>query len=178
MEKVIFKRAALSAAVVAALVAPGMALAAQDMMSPTYGKSYEAFADDAKLSGGLFYFQRDRQRIDGDPTAAKKEGKYQSNLSHATVQAALNFNSGYAWDTVGLDLGGFGAYDLAVTENHPVNQENEFSFAGRNWGNNAKDGSPEGGFSLSNAAMKLKFMDGGITAKGGYTVTVHRPRLD
>ena len=40
MEKVIFKRAALSAAVVAALVAPGMALAAQDMMSPTYGKSY------------------------------------------------------------------------------------------------------------------------------------------
>lgn len=34
MEKVIFKRAALSAAVVAALVAPGMAFAAQDMMSP------------------------------------------------------------------------------------------------------------------------------------------------
>ena len=169
MEKVIFKRAALSAAVVAALVAPGMALAAQDMMSPEYGQSYETFVKDSKLTGGLFYFQRDRQRIDGDPTAAKKEGKYQSNLSHSTVQAALNFNSGYAWDTVGLDLGGFGAYDLAVTENHPVNQENEFSFAGRSWGNNAKDGSPEGGFSLSNAAMKLKFLDGGITAKGGYT---------
>ncbi|WP_421328351.1 OprD family outer membrane porin [Aeromonas veronii] len=169
MEKVIFKRAALSAAVVAALVAPGMALAAQDMMSPEYGQSYETFVKDSKLTGGLFYFQRDRQRIDGDPTAAKKEGKYQSNLSHSTVQAALNFNSGYAWDTVGMDLGGFGAYDLAVTENHPVNQENEFSFAGRSWGNNAKDGSPEGGFSLSNAAMKLKFLDGGITAKGGYT---------
>ncbi|MGL4249144.1 MAG: OprD family outer membrane porin [Aeromonas sp.] len=169
MEKVIFKRAALSAAVVAALVAPGMALAAQDMMSPEYGKSYEAFAKDAKLTGGLFYFQRDRQRIDGDPTAAKKEGKYQSNLSHVTTQAALNFNSGYAWDTVGLDLGGFGAYDLAVTENHAVNQENEFSFAGNSWGNNYKDGSPEGGFSLSNAALKLKFLDGGITAKGGYT---------
>ncbi len=60
MEKVIFKRAALSAAVVAALVAPGMALAAQDMMSPTYGKSYEAFMEEGKLTGGLFYFQRER----------------------------------------------------------------------------------------------------------------------
>ena len=62
MEKVIFKRAALSAAVVAALVAPGMALAAQDMMSPTYGKSYEAFMEEGKLTGGLFYFQRERDR--------------------------------------------------------------------------------------------------------------------
>ncbi|MGU5679492.1 OprD family outer membrane porin [Aeromonas allosaccharophila] len=182
MEKVIFKRAALSAAVVAALVAPGMALAAQDMMSPTYGKSYEAFADDAKLSGGLFYFQRDRERIDGNPnmgqigdsgdanySPSRHKGQYENNLNHATAQIALNFNSGYAWDVVGLDVGGFGAYDLAVSENHAVNQENEFSFAGRNWGNNAKDGSPEGGFSLSNSALKLKFLDGGITAKGGYT---------
>ncbi|MEH8127901.1 hypothetical protein Q7I26_07095 [Aeromonas veronii] len=53
MEKVIFKRAALSAAVVAALVAPGMALAAQDMMSPEYGQSYETFVKDSKLTGGL-----------------------------------------------------------------------------------------------------------------------------
>ena len=51
MEKVIFKRAALSAAVVAALVAPGMALAAQDMMSPEYGQSYETFVKDSKLTG-------------------------------------------------------------------------------------------------------------------------------
>ena len=53
MEKVIFKRASLSAAVVAALLAPGMASAAQDMMSPEYGKSYEAFLDEGKLTGGL-----------------------------------------------------------------------------------------------------------------------------
>ncbi|MGL4932981.1 MAG: OprD family outer membrane porin, partial [Aeromonas sp.] len=97
MQKVIFKRAALSAAVVAALVAPGMALAAQDMMSPEYGKSYSAFADDAKLSGGLFYFQRDRDRKGAN-------GEYESNLSHSTAQLALNFNSGYAWDLLGLDL--------------------------------------------------------------------------
>ncbi|PKQ72684.1 OprD family outer membrane porin [Aeromonas sobria] len=167
MEKVIFKRAALSAAVVAALVAPGMALAAQDMMSPTYGKSYEAFADDAKLSGGLFYFQRDRTRIDsGVGGAANNTGKYTSNLSHATAQAALNFNSGYAWDVVGLDLGGYAAYDLAIDESNPVNAENEFSFWGRAWGTSNTES--ENGASLTNAALKLKLIEG-VTAKAGYT---------
>ncbi|MGL5288496.1 MAG: OprD family outer membrane porin, partial [Aeromonas sp.] len=121
---------------------------------------------DSKLTGGLFYFQRDRQRIDGGPNG---DGKYHSNLSHGTAQAALNFNSGYAWDVVGLDLGGFGAYDLSVDESNPVNQENEFSFAGNSWGHNYKDGAPSGGFSLSTAALKLKLLDGSITAKGGYT---------
>lgn len=168
MEKVIFKRAALSAAVVAALVAPGMAFSA-DEAGPAYAAAASKFYEEGKLNGGLFYFQRDRQRIDGDPTAAKKEGKYQSNLSHATTQAALNFNSGYAWDIVGIDVGGFGAYDLAVTENHAVNQENEFSFAGNKWGENYKDGSPKGGFSLANASLKLKALDGAVTAKGGLT---------
>ncbi|MGY3914355.1 OprD family outer membrane porin [Aeromonas australiensis] len=164
MEKVIFKRAALSAAVVAALVAPGMALAAQDMMSPEYGQSYETFVKDSKLTGGLFYFQRDRQRIQGGATG---DGKYHSNLSHGTAQAALNFNSGYAWNFIGLDLGGFGAYDLSVDESNGVNEENEFSFAGRKWGGKL-DGLSEDGFSLSNAALKFKFGDS-VTAKGGYT---------
>ncbi|WP_429190803.1 OprD family outer membrane porin [Aeromonas veronii] len=164
MEKVIFKRAALSAAVVAALVAPGMALAAQDMMSPEYGQTYETFVKDSKLTGGLFYFQRDRQRIQGGATG---DGKYHSNLSHGTAQAALNFNSGYAWNFIGLDLGGFGAYDLSIDESNGVNEENEFSFIGKKWGDKM-DGVAEGGFSLSNAALKFKLGDS-VTAKGGYT---------
>ncbi|WP_421318322.1 OprD family outer membrane porin [Aeromonas veronii] len=165
MEKVIFKRAALSAAVVAALVAPGMALAAQDMMSPEYGQSYETFVKDSKLTGGLFYFQRDRQRIQGGATG---DGKYHSNLSHGTAQAALNFNSGYAWNFIGLDLGGFGAYDLSIDESNGVNEENEFSFIGRQWGEKM-DKLSENGFSLSNAALKFNFGNTGVTAKGGYT---------
>ncbi len=56
-----------------------------------------------------------------------------------------------------------------MTENHPVNQENEFSFAGNKWGENYKDGSPEGGFSLANASLKFKALDGALTAKGGLT---------
>ena len=87
MEKVIFKRASLSAAVVAALLAPGMASAAQDMMSPEYGKSYEAFIDEGKLTGGLFYFQRERDRVQA---GLGQDGKYRSNLGHARTQAVLN----------------------------------------------------------------------------------------
>ncbi|MUG28583.1 OprD family outer membrane porin [Aeromonas salmonicida] len=176
MEKVIFKRAALSAAVIAALVAPGMAFAAQDMMSPTYGKSYEAFADDAKLSGGVFYFQRERDRKqaqdahynDKGEYVPAQDGKYHSNLSHSTAQLALNFNSGYAWDVVGIDIGGFGAANLAVDESNGVNEENEFSFWGNSWGAGG-DGLSENGASLSTAALKLKFMEGAVTAKGGFT---------
>ncbi|WP_042010596.1 OprD family outer membrane porin [Aeromonas fluvialis] len=165
MEKVIFKRAALSAAVVAALVAPGMALAAQDMMSQEYGEAYETFINDGKLTGGLFYFQRDRTRLEGGPDG---DGKYHSNLDHGTTQLALNYNSGYLWDVVGIDIGGFTAYDLSSDETNPVNEENEFTFIGTKWGGKM-DGKAEGGASLSNAALKLKFLDGAVTAKGGYT---------
>ena len=133
-------------------------------MSPEYGKSYSAFIDEGKLTGGLFYFQRERDRVQAGPG---QDGKYHSNLSHATTQAALNFNSGYAWGVVGVDVGGFGAYDLAVDESNGVNEENEFSFWGDKWGSGG-DGVPENGFSLSNAALKFKFGDA-VTAKGGYT---------
>ncbi|MGY3925907.1 OprD family outer membrane porin [Aeromonas simiae] len=162
MEVILFKRAALSAAVIAAMIAPGMALAVQDTMSPSYGKSYEAFVEDAKLSGGVFYFQRERDRKDG-----AGDGQYHSNLSHSTAQLALNFNSGYAWDVVGVDVGGYGAMDLAVDESNPVNEENEFSFWGNSWG--GSDGRSENGASLTNAALKFKFFDGAVTAKGGLT---------
>ncbi|WP_111873330.1 OprD family outer membrane porin [Aeromonas bivalvium] len=164
MEKVIFKRAALSSAVIAALLAPGLAFAA-DETGPAYQAAASKFYEEGKLNGGLFYFQRDRQRIQGGEDG---DGKYHSNLSHATTQLALNYNSGYAWDVVGVDVGGFGAYDLSVDESNGVNEENEFTFIGTKWGDKM-DGLSEGGFSLSNAALKLKFLDGAITAKGGLT---------
>ena len=90
---------------VAALVAPAWRSPLKDIrMSPEYGKSYSAFIDEGKLTGGLFYFQRERDRVQAGPG---QDGKYHSNLSHATTQAALNFNSGYAWGVVGVDVGGF-----------------------------------------------------------------------
>ncbi|PVJ37784.1 outer membrane porin, OprD family, partial [Salmonella enterica subsp. enterica serovar Senftenberg] len=49
------------------------------------------FFDDSTLTGGIYYWQRERDRkdvTDGD--------KYKTNLSHATWNANLDFQSGYA----------------------------------------------------------------------------------
>lgn len=161
MEAKQFKVAALSLAVFGAL-ASGSVMAQQDAEGPGYAASYEKFVDDSKLTGGLFYMQRDRDR------RAEPGAKYGHNLAHSTVQAALNFNSGYAWDFIGLDLGGFYAYDL-TQGGTAVDQENEFSFAGNKWGYNFSDGLPHKGASLTTAALKFKAFDGVLTAKGGLT---------
>lgn len=170
MHTVMFRRAVLGAAVASVFLTPASVMAADDL-GPTYASAASKFYEEGKLSGGLFYFQRNRQRIDGNGAenpANSQSGKYESNLSHTTSQAALNYNSGYAWDLIGLDIGGFAAYDLAVDEANPVNQENEFSFAGNRWGENYSDGTPDNGASLSNAALKLKLGEY-VTAKGGLT---------
>jgi hypothetical protein len=163
------KRTTLSAVITALVATAGtqsVAFAADDM-GPAYQEGISKFYEDHKLSGGLFYFQRGRDRKDG-----AGDGKYHSNLSHTTTQFALNYNSGYAWDMIGLDLGGFTAYDLTVDESNPVNQENEFSFAAGKWGDNYKagnDGTPANGYSISNAALKFKLAEGAVTAKAGWT---------
>ncbi|MGL4929887.1 MAG: hypothetical protein ACRC4H_07065, partial [Plesiomonas sp.] len=167
MEAKQFKVAALSLAVFGALASTSV-MAQQDAGSPTYGASYEKFIDDSKLTGGLFYFQRDRDRRGSGISGADENAPYAHNLAHSTAQVALNFNSGYAWDFIGLDLGGFYAYDL-TQGGTGVDQENEFSFAGNKWGSNFKDGKPHKGASLSTAALKFKAFDGALTAKGGLT---------
>ena len=95
MEKVIFKRASLSAAVVAALLAPGMASAAQDMMSPDYGKSYEAFIDEGKLDAAneintevLLASGLVRRALDGIRVLAKGEIKSAVKLNVQGASAA------------------------------------------------------------------------------------------
>ena len=53
----------------------------------------EGFIDDSTLTGGIYYWQRERDRkdvTDGD--------KYKTNLSHSTWNANLDFQSGYAAD--------------------------------------------------------------------------------
>ena len=60
------------------------------------------FWRDANLSGALYYFQRYRERYNVD------DGRYHTNLSHATTQASAEFSSGYLGGIVGLDIGAFG----------------------------------------------------------------------
>jgi hypothetical protein len=61
------------------------------------------FIDDSTLTGGIYYWQRERDRKD------VTEDKYKTNLSHSTWNANLDFQSGYAADMFGLDIAAFTA---------------------------------------------------------------------
>lgn len=68
----------------------------------------EGFFEDSTLTGGIYYWQRERDRkdvTDGD--------KYKTNLSHSTWNANLDFQSGYAADMFGLDIAAFTAIEMA-----------------------------------------------------------------
>jgi len=67
----------------------------------------EGFIDDSTLTGGIYYWQRERDRkdtLDGN--------QYKTNLSHATWNVNLDFQSGYAADLFGVDLAAFTAIEM------------------------------------------------------------------
>ncbi|EFD6696684.1 chitoporin, partial [Escherichia coli] len=85
----------------------------------------EGFIDDSTLTGGIYYWQRERDRkdvTDGD--------KYKTNLSHSTWNANLDFQSGYAADMFGLDIAAFTAIEMA--ENGDSSHPNEIAFSKSN----------------------------------------------
>ncbi|VTR24810.1 Uncharacterised protein [Serratia fonticola] len=59
----------------------------------------EGFIDDSTLTGGVYYWQRQRDRKDVET------GDFKTNLSHSTWNANLDFNSGYAADMFGHRCG-------------------------------------------------------------------------
>ena len=67
----------------------------------------EGFIDDSTLTGGIYYWQRERDRKD------VTEDKYKTNLSHSTWNANLDFQPGYAADMFGLDIAAFTATEMA-----------------------------------------------------------------
>ncbi len=91
------------------------ASADDDLNSPTFQeeenseKSFSTgtnFFDDATVSGGLYYFHRNRVRNDINA------GRYKRNLDHASTQASADFTSGFAGDMFGIDVGVFTSADL------------------------------------------------------------------
>lgn len=81
----------------------------------------EGFIDDSTLTGGIYYWQRERDRkdvTDGD--------KYKTNLSPPR-NANLDFQSGYAADMFGLDIAAFTAIEMA--ENGDSSHPNEIAFS-------------------------------------------------
>ena len=75
------------------------------------------FIDDSTLTGGIYYWQRERDRTD------IVEDKYKTNLSHSTWNANLDFQSGFAADMFGLDIAAFTAIEMA--ENGDSGHPNE-----------------------------------------------------
>lgn len=89
------KRKTLALAVAGALLGTGF-------MATPEAKA-EGFIDDSSLTGGIYYWQRQRDRKDLTPGSAEY-GKYVANLHHSTFNANLDFSSGYAADMFGIDL--------------------------------------------------------------------------
>ena len=84
-------------------------LLADDERSVEPAQSQEelrGFLHDSTFSATLYYFQRYRDRLDVN------RGDYGINLSHASGQLSLDFESGYAEDIIGVDFGIFGSMDF------------------------------------------------------------------
>ncbi|MBV4412373.1 OprD family outer membrane porin [Enterobacteriaceae bacterium YMB-R22] len=135
------------------------------------------FIDDASLTGGIYYWQRERDRKDLNPTKneAALDGadvtvqnpdykKYKTNLSHATWNASLDFQSGYAADMFGLDIGVFTAIEMAEASASAHPNEIAFSSSDRTYDEDWSG--DKSGISLYKAAAKFKY--GPVWARAGY----------
>lgn len=135
------------------------------------------FIDDSTLTGGVYYWQRERDRKDLNKTKeeTRPDGtkvtvnnpdydKYATNLSHATANLNLDFSSGYAWDMFGIDVAAFTAIELAEASDsgHP----NEIAFSSKNHAYDEDYSGDKGGVSLYKAAGKFKY--GGFWGHAGY----------
>jgi len=132
------------------------------------------FFDDAALTGGLYYWQRHRERKDLDPVS-DKYGQYQQNLHHATFNGSIDFSSGYAADFIGLDLAAFAAIELS-SKGPAAPNEIGFSEAKTRW--DEKWAGDKNGTSIYKVAMKIKqqnywFYGGYLQPKGQTLLAPH-----
>lgn len=116
------------------------------------------FIDDSTLTGGIYYWQRERDRKD------VVEDKYKTNLSHSTWNANLDFQSGFAADMFGLDIAAFTAIEMA--ENGDSGHPNEIAFSSSNKAYDEDWSGDKSGISLYKAAGKFKY--GPVWARAGW----------
>ncbi len=144
------KRSALALAIAGVTAMSGL------MVSPK--AQAEGFIDDSTLTGGIYYWQRERDRKDVE------SDKYKTNLAHSTWNANLDFQSGYAADMFGLDLAAFTAIEMA--ENGDSGHPNEIAFSSSNKAYKEDWSGDKSGISLYKAAAKFKY--GPVWARGGW----------
>ncbi|MDL2272596.1 OprD family porin [Desulfovibrio sp. OttesenSCG-928-I05] len=151
------RRAAVLAACLVAitLFLPTQATAMDDLAPPASEQASPAafttgtrFFDDADLSGGVYFFRRYRPRYDTE------QGRYGPNLNHASLQANLDFSSGFIGGHIGADFGIFGSHD-------PFNKaavDHEMGFVPWNdpWHPDWSKRSTDDGASIYKAALKAK----------------------
>jgi hypothetical protein len=113
------------------------------------------------LTGGIYYWQRQRDRkdvTDGD--------KYKTNLS-LPWNTNLDFQSGYAADMFGIDVAVFAAIEMAESSEsaHP----NEIAFSNSHKVYDEDWSGDRSGASLYKAAAKFKYGVGeqGISSRRG-----------
>lgn len=119
----------------------------------------QGFIDDATLTGGIYYWQRERDRKN-----VNEGNKYQTNLAHSTWNGNLDFQSGYVADMFGLDVALFTAIEM--TENSASGHPNEIAFSSRNRTYDEDWSGDKSGVSLYKAAAKFQY--GPFWARGGY----------
>ena len=117
-----------------------------------------ALIDDGGLSGGLWYFQRDRRRYD------PAKGRYTNNLNHATVQANADFVSGFVGGVIGFDFAVFGSHDIKSTGS-PDHEMNFFPW-GDPWHPDWSKKRTQDGASVYKASIKAKA--GPLWGRAGY----------
>ncbi|BCU56485.1 chitoporin ChiP [Enterobacter kobei] len=144
------KRSTLALAVAGVTAMSGWGLSGQ--------ASAAGFIDDSTLTGGVYYWQRERDRKDVN------EDKYKTNLSHSTWNANLDFQSGYVADMFGLDVAAFTAIEMA--ENGDSGHPNEIAFSSSNKAYDEDWSGDKSGVSLYKAAAKFKY--GPVWARAGY----------
>lgn len=120
------------------------------------------FIDDSSLKGTVYYWQRQRDRKELDP-ASVHYGQYQQNLHHSTANAALDFSSGFAAGTLGIDFAAFSALEM-FDGGAAAPNEIGFSDAKTRW--DERWSGDKNGTSIYKAALKLKYND--LWLRGGY----------
>ena len=132
---------------------------ADDQMHEEPESNASPFFKDAEFNATLYYFQRYRDRLNLDT------GHYGVNLSHASTQLALDFESGYLGDFIGLDFGIFGAYDF-YNDSASADHEMNFVYWKDAWHKEWDSNKNKDAASIYKAA--LKFKAGPAWAKVGY----------
>jgi hypothetical protein len=135
------KRSALALAIAGMTAMSGLVIAPEAKAA--------GFIEDSTLTGGIYYWQRERDRKD------VTEDKYKTNLSHSTWNANLDFQSGYAADMFGLDIAAFTAIEMA--ENGDSGHPNEIAFSSSNKAYKEDWSGDKSGISLYKAAAKFKY---------------------